>query len=83
MDAADRTLLDRHETAASVVLAALLAGGAGTRFERPDGTHKLAAGLAATSTECAESVFERALRHVRLGRDRPDRGRHRVVVAAA
>ncbi len=66
MDAADRTSLDRHETAASVVLAALLAGGAGTRFERPDGTHKLAAGLAATSTECAETVFARALRHVRL-----------------
>ncbi len=51
-----------HET----VAAALLAAGAGTRFDRADGSHKLAARLRATSTEPAESVFERALRHVRL-----------------
>ena len=51
---------ERHET----VVAALLAGGAGARFEYLDGTHKLEAGLRATAIEPAESVFGRALRHV-------------------
>ena len=50
------------------VVAALLAGGSGSRFhvpaesERP--SHKLAAQLPATSTEPAQTVFERATRHV-------------------
>ena len=51
---------ERHET----VVAALLAGGAGARFDQLDGTHKLGASLRATAIEPAESVFERALRHV-------------------
>ena len=51
---------ERHET----VVAALLAGGAGARFDQLDGTHKLEASLRATAVEPAESVFERALRHV-------------------
>ncbi len=51
---------ERHET----VVAALLAGGAGARFDQLDGTHKLGAFLRATAVEPAESVFERALRHV-------------------
>ena len=51
---------ERHET----VVAALLAAGAGARFDRLDGTHKLEASLRATAVEPPESVFERALRHV-------------------
>ena len=51
---------ERHET----VVAALLAGGAGARFDQLDGTHKLEASFRATAVEPAESVFERALRHV-------------------
>ncbi len=69
VDAADTTPHERHETPATpeslTVVAALLAGGAGARFADSDGTHKLAARLVATATEPAESVFERALRHVR------------------
>ena len=49
----------------NTVVAALLAGGAGARFDDRDGTHKLAASLGATAKEPAESVFERALRQVR------------------
>jgi len=56
---------ERHETLGTVVVAALLAGGAGARFDHPDATHKLASRLGATATEPAESVFERALRHIR------------------
>jgi len=60
VDAADQMPSERHET----VVAALLAGGAGARFDQLDGTHKLEASLRATAVEPAESVFERALRHV-------------------
>ena len=56
---------ERHETPGTGVVAALLAGGAGVRFDHPDGSHKLASRLGATATEPAESVFERALRHIR------------------
>lgn len=63
MDVSDS---ERHET----VVAALLAGGSGSRFDGShvdqfDGIHKLAAQLRATAVEPAESVFERALRHAR------------------
>jgi len=64
VDAADTTPPERHETRANVVVAALLAGGAGVRFAGSDGTHKLAARLVANATEPAESVFERAFRHI-------------------
>ena len=47
------------------LVAALLAGGGGTRFEASDGSHKLVAMLPANSTEPAESVVERAVRHIR------------------
>jgi len=60
VDAADQMPSERHET----VVAALLAGGAGARFDQLDGTHKLEASLRATAVAPAESVFERALRHV-------------------
>lgn len=56
---------ERHETPEIVVVAALLAGGSGSRFDRRDGSHKLDARLRATAVEPAESVFERALRHAR------------------
>jgi len=60
VDAADQMPSERRET----VVAALLAGGAGARFDQLDGTHKLEASLRSTAVEPAESVFERALRHV-------------------
>ena len=56
---------ERHETPEIMVVAALLAGGSGSRFDRLDGIHKLDAPLRATAVEPAESVFERALRHAR------------------
>jgi molybdenum cofactor cytidylyltransferase len=59
---------ERHETPEIVVVAALLAGGSGSRFDgsridRLDSIHKLGARLRATAVEPPESVFERALRH--------------------
>lgn len=45
-------------------VAALLAGGSGSRFLRSGSLHKLDALLAATSSEPAETVFDRALRHL-------------------
>jgi molybdenum cofactor cytidylyltransferase len=48
------------------VVAVLLAGGAGSRFMAANGGHKLDAVLRSTSTEPAESVIERAVRHVSI-----------------
>ena len=52
---------------AQTVVAVVLAGGAGTRFRRPDrqqgADHKLDAVLRATATEPGETVAERAVRH--------------------
>jgi molybdenum cofactor cytidylyltransferase len=48
------------------VVAVLLAGGAGSRFAPENGGHKLDAVLRSTSTEPAESVIERAVRHVSI-----------------
>ena len=48
------------------VVAVVLAGGAGSRFTAADGEHKLDAVLPSTSTEPAESVIERAVRHVTI-----------------
>ena len=49
---------------AQTVVAVVLAGGAGSRFAVGGEGHKLDASLPATATEPAESVVERALRHV-------------------
>lgn len=64
VDAADK-MPSEPGTSARAVVAALLAGGAGARFGHADGTHKLAVELGATAIDAAESVFERALRHLR------------------